>query len=65
MTQEEWKIIRKALQCVQMAHMITETAEGTDDRETIIDALIRKIRAFEDGLTEEQTDGTIETPDYG
>lgn len=60
LTQEEWKIIRKALQCVQMAHSIVETAEGTLDRETPIDALIRKIRAFEEGLTEPGEDGIVE-----
>lgn len=64
LTQEEWKIIRKALQCVSTAHSIVETAEGTSDRETPIDALIRKIRAFEEGLTEPGEDGRIETSDY-
>lgn len=63
MTHEEWKIIRKALQCVRMAHMVTETADGINDRDTKLDALIRKIRAFEDGLTEEPSNGTIEEPD--
>ena len=60
LTQEEWKIIRKALQCVQMAHSIVETAEGTDDSETPVDALIRKIRACEEGLTEPGEDGIVE-----
>lgn len=45
---EELKLIRKALQCVSLAHTLTETAEGTLDRDTPVDALIRKIRAFED-----------------
>lgn len=45
---DEYKIIRRALQCVQMAHMVTETAEGTTDRTTMIDELIRKIRALEE-----------------
>lgn len=47
-THEELKLIRKALQCVSLSHTLTETAEGTSDRDTPIDALIRKIRAFED-----------------
>ena len=64
LTQEEWKIIRKALQCVSTAHSIVETAEGTDDRETPVDALIRKCRACEEGLTEPGEDGSIEVPDY-
>lgn len=64
LTQEEWKIIRKALQCVQMAHSIVETAEGTDDRETPVDDLIRKVRAYEEGLTEPMEDDSIEVPDY-
>lgn len=63
LTQEEWKIVRKALQCVQMAHSIVETAEGTLDRDTPVDDLIRKCRAFEEGLTEEAADGKIEIPD--
>ena len=46
-TRDELKLIRKALQCVQMAHMVTETAEGTDDKETKIDALISKIKHSE------------------
>lgn len=63
-TTDELKMIRKALQCVSTAHSIVETAEGTDDRETPVDALIRKIRAFEEGLTEPVEDGRIEVPDY-
>ena len=47
-TREELKLIRKALQCVSMAHMLTETAEGTSDRDTPVDALIRKIREAEE-----------------
>ena len=47
LSQEEVKIIRKCLQCVRLAHMVTETAEGISDRDTPIDALIRKFRAFE------------------
>lgn len=64
LTQEEWKIVRKALQCVQMAHSVVETAEGTLDRETPVDALIRKIRAYEEGLTEGAEDGKIDIPDF-
>lgn len=63
-TTDELKMIRKALQCVSTAHTIVETAEGTLDRETPVDALIRKIRAFEEGLTEPGEDGRIETSDY-
>lgn len=64
LTQEEWKIIRKALQCVSTAHTIVETAEGTLDRKTPIDDLIRKVRAYENGLTEPMEDDRIEVPDY-
>lgn len=64
MTPEEWKVIRKALQIVQMAHMITDTADSIPYRDTIIDSLIRKARRLEEGLTEEETDGTIKKPDY-
>lgn len=60
LTEAEWTIIRKALQCVQMAHMVTQTADGIDDRETTIDALIRKIRALERGLTDTADGDTIE-----
>lgn len=59
LTQEEWKIIRKALQCVSTAHTIVETAEGTPDRKTPIDDLIHKVRAYEEGLTEPGEDGSI------
>ena len=62
-TTDEWKMIRKALQCVSTAHAIVETAEGTLDRETPIDVLIRKVRAYEEGLTEPMDDGRIEVPD--
>lgn len=48
LTHEEVKIVRKCLQCVRLAHMVTETAEGISDRDTPIDALIRKFRAFEE-----------------
>lgn len=47
-TQDEWKLIRKALQQLAIAHSIVETAEDTSDRETPIDALIRKIRTLEE-----------------
>ena len=47
-TREELKLIRKALQCVSMAHTVVETAEGTSDRGTPVDALIRKIREAEE-----------------
>lgn len=63
-TTDELKMIRKALQCVSTAHTIVETAEGTLDRSTPVDALIRKVRAYEEGLTEEAADGKIEIPDY-
>lgn len=63
-TTDELKMIRKALQCVSTAHTIVETAEGTPDRKTPIDALIRKVRAYEDGLTEPMEDDGIEVPDY-
>lgn len=48
LSHDELKLIRKALQCVQMAHSVVETAEGTSDRETPVDALIRKIREEEE-----------------
>ena len=48
LTQDEWKLIRKALQQLAIAHSIVETAEDTSDRETPIDALIRKIREIEE-----------------
>ena len=54
-TQDEWKLIRKALQVLQMAHTIVETAEDTTDRDTPIDELIRKVRAYEEG----DNDGVI------
>lgn len=47
-TREELKLIRKALQCVSLAHTVVETGEGTSDRDTPVDALIRKIRESED-----------------
>jgi hypothetical protein len=46
-TKEELTIIRKALQILLMAYMVTNTAEGKDDRETVIDELIRRIREGE------------------
>ena len=49
LTPDEIKLIRKALQCVLMAHTVIETAEGMDDRETPIDALIRKFKNAEEG----------------
>ena len=58
-THDELKLIRKALQCVSTAHTIVETAEGTPDRETPIDSLIRKVREKEDGLTEQPKDDKI------
>ena len=64
MKPEEWKIIRKALQCIQMAHDIVETADDKEFRDTAIDELIRKARRLEEGLTESETDGTIKEPDY-
>ena len=52
LTQEEWQIIRKALQIILNAHICIETYDGIEYRDTNVDALIRKIRAFEDGLTD-------------
>jgi len=46
---DEARIIRKALQIVKIAHDVTETADGIDDRETKIDELIRKYRDAEEG----------------
>lgn len=51
-THDELKLIRKALQCVSLAHTLTETAEGTSDRATPIDALICKIREAEEKTEE-------------
>lgn len=48
LSRDELKLIRKALQCVSLAHTLTETAEGTSDRETPVDALICKIREAEE-----------------
>ena len=48
LTLEEIKLIRKCLQCVSFAHTLVETAEGTSDRDTPIDALIRKFRDAEE-----------------
>lgn len=48
LSHDELKLVRKALQCVQMAHSVVETAEGTLDRETPVDELIRKIREEEE-----------------
>jgi len=61
LTEAEWKIIRKALQIVQMAHLVTETADGIEYRDTSLDALIRKVRAFEEGLTDAADSGTLDT----
>lgn len=63
-TCEECKLIRKALQCVEMAHTVTETADGIQDRETKIDGLIRKFRAAEEGLTENEKCVMIVASDY-
>lgn len=48
LTLEEIKLIRKCLQSVSFAHTLVETAEGTSDRDTPIDALIRKFRDAEE-----------------
>lgn len=48
LTKAEWKIIRKALQIVLMAHTVTETSDGVEIRGTNLEELIRKIRAFEE-----------------
>jgi hypothetical protein len=53
LSHDELKLIRKALQCVSLAHTLTETAEGTLDRDTPVDALIRKIREAEEGEANE------------
>lgn len=45
---DEVRIIRKALQLMKRAHDVVETADGTDDKETAVDRLIRKIRAEEE-----------------
>lgn len=47
-TKEELRIIRKALQIVAQAHMVTETADELPIRETAVDAIIRKIRTEEE-----------------
>lgn len=49
LTLDEIKLIRKCLQCVSFAHTLVETAEGTSDRDTPIDALIRKFKNAEEG----------------
>ena len=49
LTKDEIKLIRKALQCVSLAHDVIETADETNYRDTAIDALIRKFREAEDG----------------
>lgn len=54
LSHDELKLIRKALQCVSLAHTLTETAEGTLDRDTPIDYLISKIRRFEEGENNEE-----------
>ena len=48
LTLDEIKLIRKCLQSVSFAHTLVETAEGTSDRDTPIDALIRKFREVEE-----------------
>lgn len=48
LSKEEWTIIRKALQIILRGHLCVETYDGIEYRDTKIDALIRKIRAFED-----------------
>ena len=50
LTQEEIKIIRKALQIVRMAHMVIETDDGKDDRDTKLDAILKRFRNAEEGL---------------
>ena len=61
LTEAEWKMIRKALQIVQMAHLVTETADGKEYRDTSLDELIRKVRVFEEGLTYAADSGSIDT----
>lgn len=48
LTSDEIKLVRKSLQCVSFAHMLVETQEGTSDRDTPIDSLIRKFRDAEE-----------------
>lgn len=48
LTQEEIKIIRKALQIVRMAHMVVEVDDGKDDRVTKLDALLKRFREAEE-----------------
>ena len=48
LTQEEIKIIRKALQILLMAHLAVETNEGEDYKDTKIDELLRRFRAAEE-----------------
>lgn len=52
LTCDEWTIIRKALQIILNAHICVETLDGIEYRDTKIDALIRKIRAFEEESSE-------------
>ena len=58
-TAEEWTIIRKALQIILRAHLCIETYDGIEYRDTKLDALIRKIRALEEGLTSPKDSGSI------
>lgn len=48
LTQEEIKIIRKALQIILMAHDVIETNDGTDFRDTKVQELLRRFREEED-----------------
>ena len=52
LTKEEWTIIRKALQYTLNAHLSVEVFEGREYKDTQTDALLRKIRALEEGLTD-------------
>lgn len=48
LSSDEWKVVRKALQVLQRAHMVAETYEGTDDHKTKLDELIEKVRQNEE-----------------
>lgn len=48
LTQEEIKIIRKALQIILMAHLVVNTNEGSNYADTKIDALLRRFREAEE-----------------
>ena len=57
LTKDEWTMIRKALQYASNAHLSVEVYDGKEYRDTKTEALIRKIREFEEGA-ENGNDGT-------